>query len=85
MDFFQKILLILLLVGIVIWRASSRRLLHVVAVLMPLAMGFAVVVTGNHYVVDVAAGAAVALIGLACALLLAAEPQPATTGRRAGV
>lgn len=70
-----------LLVGIVIWRATSRRLLHVVAVLMPVAMGFAVVVTGNHYVADVVAGGAVALIGLACALVIA---EPAHAAARAG-
>lgn len=74
-----------LLVGIVIWRATSRRLWHVVAVLMPVAMGFAVVITGNHYVADVVAGGAVALIGLACALVIAADPAPAASGRRAGV
>ena len=74
-----------LLVGIVIWRATSRRLLRVVAVVMPLAMAFAVVVTGNHYVADVIAGAAVALIGLACALVIAPDPAPAGSGDRARV
>ena len=40
------------------------------AVLAPLAMGFAVVATANHFVVDVAAGVAVVLVGLAGALLI---------------
>ena len=74
-----------LVVGIIIWRATTSRALRLLAVLMPIAMGFAVVATANHYVVDIAAGAAVALIGLACALLIAAEPAPATPGRRARV
>lgn len=74
-----------LLVGIVIWRATSRRLLHVVAVAMPVAMALAVVVTGNHYVADVVAGAAVALIGLACALVIAADRAPAASGDGARV
>ena len=37
---------------------------------MVVAMGLAVVATANHYVIDVVAGAAVALVGLAGALLL---------------
>lgn len=74
-----------LLVGIIIWRATSRRTLHVLAVAMPVAMAFAVVATGNHYVADVVAGAAVALIGLACALVVAAGPAPATSSGRARV
>jgi hypothetical protein len=59
-----------LLVGIVIWRVSTSRVMHVVAVLMPVAMGLAVVTTANHYVLDVVAGAVVALIGLAAAFLM---------------
>ncbi len=74
-----------LLVGIVIWRATSGRLFHVVAVVMPVAMAYAVVVTGNHYVADVVAGAAVALIGFACALVIAADRAPAASGDRARV
>ena len=56
--------------GIVVWRVTRQPLMRALAVLMVVAMGFAVVVTANHYVVDVLAGAVVALTGLAGALLL---------------
>ncbi len=67
-----------LLVGVVLWKISAlrvsgvvgRRVLRVAAVAMPAAMAFAVVVTGNHYVIDVIAGGLVALIGFAVAMLV---------------
>lgn len=59
-----------LLVGIVVWRVSRQPVLRALAVLMVVAMGWAVVVTANHYLLDVVAGAVVALAGLAGALLL---------------
>jgi membrane-associated phospholipid phosphatase len=59
-----------LLLGIgIIW--TMRNFLGIAfGVTMPAAMFVAVVVTGNHFIVDVLAGAAVALIGLGLALLL---------------
>ena len=59
-----------LLVGIIIWRVARAPWMRALAVLMVVAMGFAVLATANHYVLDVVAGAAVALTGLAGALLL---------------
>ena len=59
-----------LLVGIVVWRVSRAPVVRMLAVLMVAAMGMAVIVTANHYVLDVVAGAAVALTGLAGAMLL---------------
>ena len=59
-----------LLVGIMVWRVSRAPAIRALAVLMVVAMGLAVVATANHYVIDVAAGAAVALTGLAAATLL---------------
>ncbi|MEQ8833460.1 MAG: phosphatase PAP2 family protein [Miltoncostaeaceae bacterium] len=56
-----------LLLGIMIWRVGASPLLRVFAVVMPALMVFAVVATANHYVVDVLAGAVVALVGLALA------------------
>lgn len=53
-----------LLAGVALYGAASRRWLRVVAVLGPIAMAFAVVLTANHYVLDVVVGAAVALTGL---------------------
>lgn len=64
-----------LLVGIAVWRATSRRWLRVLAVLSPVAMSWAVVATANHYVLDVVAGMAVALGGLAAALVLRARAE----------
>ena len=70
-----------LLVGIVIWRVASSRLVRAFAVLIPIAMAFAVVGTGNHYVADVVAGGAVALVGLACALVITSAPSSAPSDR----
>lgn len=53
-----------LLVGIGWFRVWEGRWWRGAGVLMPLAMGWAVVVTGNHWVVDVAAGGAIAVFGL---------------------
>jgi hypothetical protein len=59
-----------LLVGIVVFLAFARLAPRVFAVLMPTAMALAVVATANHFVVDVFAGFAVVLVGLAGALAL---------------
>ena len=53
-----------LLVGVVLFRLTGRRIVRVFAIGLPVAMGFAVVATANHYVLDVLAGAVVALAGL---------------------
>lgn len=52
-----------LLIGLALLRASSGRALRLLGVAAPLAMALAVVVTGNHYLVDVLAGALVAATG----------------------
>jgi hypothetical protein len=54
-----------LLVGIAVFRATRNPLLRGLAVLGPLAMAAAVVATANHYVIDVVAGVAIVLAGLA--------------------
>lgn len=53
-----------LLVAIVLARIVARSAVRAVAIVVPVAMGFAVVATANHYVLDVAAGGVVALAGL---------------------
>ena len=53
------------LLGIVVFRATSNWLLRALAVAGPAAMVFAVVATANHFVVDVIAGIAIVLAGLA--------------------
>ena len=63
-----------LLLGVAFWRARpSRRpaamLLGALALLVPAAQLFATVLTGNHFLIDAAAGAAVAAAGLAGAHL----------------
>ena len=57
-----------LLVGIAIWMASRNIFVRAFAVLMPLAMLSDIVLTGNHYIIDAAAGFVVMLIGLGIAV-----------------
>ena len=59
-----------LLVAIAIGTCSSRRWVRWVAVIMPLFTLSGIVLTANHYFLDAAAGAAVALAGLGIALML---------------
>lgn len=54
-----------LLVGIMLIRTTRRRIVWAFAIGLPAAMALAVVMTANHYVLDVFAGGVVALIGLA--------------------
>lgn len=55
-----------------------------IAVALPAAMALAVVATANHFVIDVAGGVVVVLIGLAVAIVLQRR-QDASTLRRDGV
>jgi membrane-associated phospholipid phosphatase len=59
-----------LLVGIVLFLAFAHFALRVFAILSPVLMALAVVLTANHFVLDVAAGYAVVLVGLAGAFVL---------------
>ncbi len=54
-----------LAVGIVVFRATRHWALRLFAVLMPMAMAFAVVATANHFVIDVVAGVVLVLLALA--------------------
>ena len=58
-----------LLVGLVLALTLRRPAAYAFAALMPLAMALTVVVTANHYVVDVAAGGAIVLLALAVAVI----------------
>jgi membrane-associated phospholipid phosphatase len=69
-----------LLVAVMLAAASRRWIAYAFAVVMPIAMALAVLVTANHYVIDVIVGGAVALTALALARALAA--RPAREGRR---
>ena len=72
------------LAATVIFRATSRPWLRVLAILHPVVMALAVTATGNHYLVDSLAGAAVALLALlVTALVLRGADAGATvTARR---
>ncbi|OFW64384.1 MAG: hypothetical protein A2Y74_09865 [Actinobacteria bacterium RBG_13_63_9] len=59
-----------LLLGVAIFCATKNLALRAFAIVMPIAMAMAVVVTGNHFILDVVAGTAVALFGLWMAALL---------------
>lgn len=72
-----------LLVGVILWQTTRNPIVRTFAVAMPVAMAFAVVATANHYVIDVPAGAVVALTGLAVARVLpAVVPTPEWARRR---
>lgn len=66
------------LVGIVLFTATTVLAVRVLAVLSPLAMAFAVVATANHFVLDVAGGLALVLVGLLTALLIEQRRTTAT-------
>lgn len=59
-----------ILVGIVVVLAATGVAVRLAALLLPAAMALAVVVTANHFLIDVLAGGAVVLIGLAVAILV---------------
>jgi len=69
-------------VGVVLFLAATRLAVRIFAVVGPLAMGFAVVATANHFVLDVAGGLCVVGIGLAVAFALERRPAAATLDRR---
>lgn len=59
-----------LLVGIVLAWKARHVALRVIGIMLPPLMLWSVVATGNHFVIDAVAGAAVALVGLWLALWL---------------
>jgi membrane-associated phospholipid phosphatase len=59
-----------LLVGLTLARFHPRMAVRILGALMPVAMGLAVVMTANHYLLDVIVGGIVALAGLALATVL---------------
>jgi hypothetical protein len=73
-----------LLVGVVLVLAFTGLGIRAFAIAMPAAMGLAVVMTANHFVVDVVAGIAVVSIGLAVALAIQLRrPAPRDVGGEA--
>jgi membrane-associated phospholipid phosphatase len=79
-----------LLVGVALYRASTHRtFLRMFGIVSATAMALAVVSTANHYILDVVAGYAVALAGLAISLVItvpiARRIPPLTLWRERGV
>lgn len=74
-----------ILAAIVVYRATSRTWLRVLAVVHPVLMTLAVTQTGNHYLVDSLAGALVALLAVAAVSMWRRRPGRATAVRPAGV
>lgn len=73
-----------LLVGIALIQGSRRWSVRLLGLLSPLAMFAAIILTANHYLLDAAAGATVALIGLAAAhVLMTHQPHPVAALRNA--
>ncbi|MDH4103244.1 MAG: phosphatase PAP2 family protein [Thermoleophilia bacterium] len=70
-----------LVVGIVLLLATAHLAVRLFAVAMPLAMGFAVIATANHFVLDVVGGAVVVSVGLAVALAIGSRGATATLNR----
>lgn len=59
-----------LIVGIVLFAAFTSVAVRAFAVAMPIAMGFAVIATANHFVLDIAVSMVVVGVGLAVAVAL---------------
>lgn len=64
-----------LLMGIAIFRTTDRWFWRVFAVLMPLAMYLATILTANHFFLDGIVGSVVALLGLAIAARTSGPPR----------
>jgi hypothetical protein len=71
-----------LVVGVVLFLAATHLVVRLFAVVGPLAMGFAVVATANHFVLDVVGGLCVVGIGVAVAFVLDRRRVAATLARR---
>ncbi len=67
-----------IVVGIVLFTTTAHFAVRLFAVASPLAMGFAVIATANHFVVDVAAGIVAVLVGLAAAHAIERREDVAT-------
>lgn len=67
-----------ILAGLVVLRVASSRTLRVLCFLYPALMGYAVISTGNHWVLDIPAGVVLAIVGMLGATLLAPGPPSPT-------
>lgn len=67
-----------LLVAIVLAMAVTSIVVRLAALALPVAMGLAVVATANHFVIDIAGGIVVVLVGLAIALFVQTRENAST-------
>src|SRR6185437_5451166 len=58
--------------SVVVWRLTSRPALRALGIAYPFLTGFAVLATGNHYVLDILAGA---VLTAATVMIVAAAPR----------
>lgn len=65
-----------LLAAVAVWRATRLRPLKLIAAVVPVLMTISVVLTANHWVLDIVAGAAVAMAGIAAAKLFERNIAP---------
>lgn len=65
-----------LLVALALCRSTDRRAFRALALCMPVLMSIAVVATANHWLVDIAVGAVVALVGWFGACLVPSSQGP---------
>jgi PAP2 superfamily len=73
----------MLLGGVVAWVGRSRKSLVALGVVWPVAVFFAIIMTGNHFILDAVAGAVVSLAGLGIAYAVhRAHRQIKTRGSR---
>jgi PAP2 superfamily len=69
--------------ALALWRMSKRRWVRALAVLYPCTTAFAVLTTGNHFVLDLLAGVATAALAVLCVDLVTHwRRSPARTLRR---
>lgn len=68
-----------LLIGIAIWLATTNIILRSVAVIQTVLMAAAVVMTANHFVIDVVFGLIVVLVGLAAHMAIDSRTKARTT------
>jgi membrane-associated phospholipid phosphatase len=67
---------------LVLWRISTRLWVRALAVIYPFVTGFAVLSTGNHYVLDILGGLATIALSAALVALLQRRPNELRFGAR---
>ncbi len=73
-----------LLVGFILFSAFAGIAVRVFSVCMPMAMGFAVIATANHFVLDVVVGMLVVVAGLSIAIAIERHRYHVGTSERKG-